>query len=142
MKFLQLIIAVLLVLNLGFLSCAQNSNNKNDVDTSKLKDNVISFISPNELNLKNKNIQLIDIRTPREFSDGHIENARNINLYNRNFINEINKLDKNKELYIYCRSGNRTGVVSKKIKNLGFIKIYDLQGGILNWKNNNLETVK
>ncbi|MEN8124218.1 MAG: rhodanese-like domain-containing protein [Bacteroidota bacterium] len=142
MKSLQIKITLILILSLGFLSCAQKSNNKNDVETIELKESVVSYISPKELNLRNENIQLIDIRTPKEFSGGYLKNAKNINLYNPNFINEMNKLDKNKELYIYCRSGNRTGSISKKLEDMGFKKIYDLKGGILNWKRNNLEVEK
>jgi len=139
MKSLQIKIKFILILSLLFLSCTQNSNNKKVVNT---KESVISYISPKELNLKNENIQLIDIRTPNEFSKGYIKNAKNINLYNRNFLKEINKLDKNKEIYIYCLSGSRTRSVSKKLEDMGFIKVYDLKGGILNWKKNNLEIIK
>lgn len=142
MKSLQIKIIFLLVLNLGFLSCAQNSNAKDDVDTIELKENVVAFISTVELNSRNKNIQLIDIRTPNEFFNSYIENAKNIDVYNPNFKNEISKLDKTKELYIYCRSGNRTGKISKQLEALGFIKVYDLKGGINNWKKNNLELIK
>ncbi len=142
MKSLQIKIAYLLFLSLSFLSCAQNSNAKNDVDTIELKKNVVAYISPAELNSRNENIQLIDIRTPNEFFNGYIENAKNIDVYNPNFKNEISKLDKTKELYIYCRSGNRTGKISKKLEAMGFIKVYDLKGGINNWKKNNLELIK
>ncbi len=142
MKSLQILIAFLFFLSLNFLSCGQDSNAKNDVDTIELKTNVVAYISPVELNSRNKNIQLIDIRTSKEFFNGHIKNAKNIDVYNPNFKNEINKLDKTKELYIYCRSGNRTGKITKRLEAMGFIKVYDLKGGINNWKKNNQELIK
>ena len=54
----------------------------------------------------------------------------------------MSKLDKNKELYIYCKSGNRSGKAARKLKELGFTKVYDLRGGISNWNSNNLEVIK
>lgn len=78
-------------------------------------------------------VQLIDVRTPREYQAGHIENAINIDLSSNNFTHQINKLDKQKPIYIYCRSGNRSTRASNELVKLGFIEIYDLKGGILRW---------
>ena len=51
---------------------------------------------------------IIDVRTPAEFNNGHINNSLLIDIYNPTFQNEILKLDKSKNYYIYCRSGNRS----------------------------------
>ena len=65
------------------------------IDTHELKEAVTQH-----------NVQLIDIRTPNEFSSGHIENAVNVDFFNQNnFTATFTKLDKKKPLYIYCRSG-------------------------------------
>ena len=93
-------------------------------------------------NIENKSVQLIDVRTPKEFKEGHIKNAGNIDFYESDFLAQMNKLDKNKPLYIYCRSGGRSGKAAKQLKEQGFTEVYDLQGGILDWKKNNFELVK
>ncbi len=54
----------------------------------------------------------------------------------------MNKLNKDEPLYIYCRSGNRSGKAASKLKELGFKEVYDLQGGVLDWKKKNLELIK
>jgi rhodanese-related sulfurtransferase len=93
-------------------------------------------------NIENKSVQLVDVRTPEEFKAGHIKNAGNINFYDTDFLTQMNKLDKNKPLYIYCRSGGRSGKAAAKLKEQGFKEVYDLQGGILDWEKNNFETEK
>ena len=82
---------------------------------------------------------LIDLLT---FNEGHLEGAINIDFFDENFLQDISKLDKNKTLYIYCRSGNRSSKASPKIIDLGFKQLYDLQGGIKNWVKNNYQIVK
>ena len=72
-------------------------------------------------------------RTPNEFENGHIENAVNIDFKAADFIENISALNKNKTLLIYCRSGNRSGKAAKIMDSLGFTKIYDLEGGFMNW---------
>ncbi|MFD2551068.1 rhodanese-like domain-containing protein [Bizionia sediminis] len=78
-------------------------------------------------------VQLVDVRTPKEFQAGHIKNAKNIDFFDASFETQFEKFDKQKPLYIYCRSGNRSGKAAKKLSALGFTEIYDLKGGYLNW---------
>lgn len=110
-------------------------------DTKSQSDS-ITVITPTEFKEKSVNQAIIDIRTPQEFSEGHIEGAVNINYYDNNFLDQIAKYDKNQPIFIYCRSGNRTTPASKKIADFGFTKIYDLEGGILYWMKNNNDVVK
>lgn len=77
--------------------------------------------------------QLLDVRTPEEFAEGHIENAQNINWLGDQFIQEAEKLDKNKAVYVYCRSGKRSLKASEKLAEMGFTKIYNLDGGFQKW---------
>lgn len=94
------------------------------IDTHELKEAVTQ-----------RNVQLIDIRTPNEFSSGHIENAVNVDFFNQNnFKATFTKLDKKKPLYIYCRSGKRSSRAAKQLTGLGFEKIYDLKGGYMKWR--------
>lgn len=79
------------------------------------------------------NAPIIDVRTPEEYSSQHIENAENINWNSDNFDIQIQKLDKTKPVFVYCMSGGRSKKAAAKLEELGFSKIYDLEGGILKW---------
>ncbi|OBX21634.1 rhodanese-related sulfurtransferase [Gelidibacter algens] len=84
--------------------------------------------------ISHKKVQLIDVRSSNEFKFGHIKDAKNIDFYSDKFTAEFNKLDKQKPVYIYCRSGSRSRQSSNKLSTMGFTEIYDLKGGILNYK--------
>ncbi|HJR99622.1 MAG TPA: rhodanese-like domain-containing protein [Flavobacterium sp.] len=77
--------------------------------------------------------QILDVRTPSEFTEGHIEKATNIDWLGENFIKDSEKLDKNKTVYVYCKSGRRSLKASEKLAELGFKNIYNLDGGYLKW---------
>lgn len=80
------------------------------------------------------NVQIVDVRTPEEFSEGAIPNALNINVNDGAFEAEIQKLDKTQPVYVYCRSGARSQTAAKKMIALGFTQVIDLEGGYLSWK--------
>ena len=81
----------------------------------------------------NNGYQIIDVRTQSEFIHGHIPNAINLDFYNYNFVEEINKLSKIEPILIYCRSGNRSQKTGIIMDSLGFNRVYDLKGGYLVW---------
>ena len=76
---------------------------------------------------------LIDTRTPNEFAMSRIPNSELIDFMNPGFKNEIEKLDRSKSYYLYCRSGNRSYHAAKLMLNLGFEKVYNLKPGIIGW---------
>ena len=115
------------------ISCNTKSQSQSDA---------ISVITSTEFKEKSVTHPIIDVRTPQEFREGHIEGAININYFDKTFLDQIAKYEKNEPLFIYCKSGNRSDQASKKIADFGFTKIYDLEGGILNWMKNNNEIVK
>lgn len=82
---------------------------------------------------KNKPL-IIDVRTPQEYHSGHIPNAQNINFNDAGFRDQISQLDKQKPVYIYCRSGARSRHAGKIMEEAGFEKVIDLKGGVLTWK--------
>jgi len=85
--------------------------------------------------ITNKQVQLIDVRTPKEYNSGHIDKAKNVDIFNQKaFVDEANKLNKDEAIYLYCRSGKRSQKAARKLDSLGFKKIYDLEGGFLDWK--------
>jgi phage shock protein E len=59
--------------------------------------------------LTQKNVVLIDVRTPEEYVNGHVKGAKNLNFMDDSFQAQVGKLDKNKRYYLYCASGNRSG---------------------------------
>ncbi len=84
--------------------------------------------------IQNKKVQLVDVRTPREYKAGHIGKAINIDFFQeRDFKASFGKLDKGKPVYLYCRSGSRSRKAARKVLDMGFGKVYDLQGGYMQW---------
>ena len=93
-------------------------------------------------NQGNQSFVIIDVRTPEEYGDGHIENAVNIDFYSDTFRDDLDKLDKNKTYFIYCLSGNRSGKTMDIMAELGFKEVYNLSVGIKGWIAEGLPVVK
>ena len=84
---------------------------------------------------KDSNAVILDVRTEEELEEGIIPNSINIDIYKGQvFIEELEKLDKSKNYYVYCRSGNRSGQACAIMKSIGFENSYNLQGGFMNWE--------
>ncbi|RZJ67074.1 MAG: redoxin domain-containing protein [Flavobacterium sp.] len=82
----------------------------------------------------NPNAQILDVRTPDEFQGGHLDNATNIDWYEKEaFDKKVASLDKNKPVFVYCMAGSRSHRAAGKLHDLGFTQIYDLDGGIVKW---------
>ncbi len=79
------------------------------------------------------NPQLIDVRKPEEFAAGKLEGAINLNFYDKDFNEQIAKLDKDRPVFIYCKSGGRSGKSTKIMSKMGFKEVYDLEGGYDGW---------
>jgi phage shock protein E len=80
-------------------------------------------------------VVLIDVRTPGEFSEGHIVDALNIDVQSSSFQSEIAALDKNVTYALYCRSGNRSGAAADIMAEAGFTKILNAQVGFVDLVN-------
>ncbi len=81
------------------------------------------------------NAVVLDVRTDAEVADGIIPNAIHIDIYKgQEFIDEVDALDKSKNYYVYCRSGNRSGKACQIMEELGFENAYNLLGGMLEWE--------
>lgn len=81
----------------------------------------------------NPNAVIVDVRTPGEFQSGHIPNAINIDISSAEFPDKINALDRNKEYYVYCRSGGRSTTACQYMASLGFKNVNNLYGGVLSY---------
>jgi rhodanese-related sulfurtransferase len=86
-------------------------------------------------------VVVIDVRTPGEFSQGHIQGAINIDVEAPTFDSEIAKLDKTKTYAVYCHSGNRSGVATQAMAKVGFTHLFNLQNGIADWMAQGMPTV-
>lgn len=81
-----------------------------------------------------ENTFILDVRTPEEVEEGYIPGATNIDIYlGQEFVDELEKLDKSKNYYVYCRSGQRSGQACAIMNKLGFENAYNLEGGFMNW---------
>lgn len=107
------------------VSCQGQSTNKNQKLDAKQFNEVLKATA---------NAQLLDVRTPAEFASEHIDQAKNINWMDNNFTTQVEKLDKSKPVFVYCKSGGRSESAAEKLEQLGFTTVYELQGGILKWE--------
>lgn len=78
----------------------------------------------------NKDVQIVDARTPQEFEKAHMNNAINIDVNQADWKNNLSKLDKNKPVYVYCLSGGRSADMMKALAEEGFNEVYNLDGGL------------
>ena len=85
-----------------------------------------------------KEVQLLDVRTPEEFDQGHLFNAMLANWNEKEeFTRRIGAMDKDKPVYIYCLSGGRSTAAATMLREEGFSKVIELKGGINAWKQGN-----
>lgn len=111
-------------------SSSPKSTSSNDSPSTYTKLDVAAFSQK----LKTiPNAQLIDVRTPEEYQQGHIEGAKNINYYDDDFNTQLAQLNKDQPIFVYCKSGGRSGKSAKQLKDLTFSTIYDLKGGYTAW---------
>lgn len=98
-------------------------------------DSEINLVTAEEMQtlMALENVQLVDVRTAKEREEGYIKNSQNIDFQSPTFDEDILKLDKTKPVIIYCRTGKRSAACAEKLKDAGFVKIYDLKGGITQW---------
>lgn len=85
---------------------------------------------------------LIDVRTPGEVQEGIIQGAVNMDIKDSTFTDKLKDLDKSKSYFLYCKAGKRSDDAAKQMEEMGFKRISVLDGGIVEWKEKGLETVK
>lgn len=141
-------IVILIVASLFVFTNANAQESKKSCSHSKSKSAQKSCSKSKAAYIKNVNAvdfqnfidqfpaeQIVDVRTAREFKAGNILNAQNIDIYDKeNFIKEVSKLDKDAAVMLYCRSGRRSADAAKILKEIGFRKIYNLEGGFLSYQ--------
>lgn len=126
----NIILAIMVMLGFSCSSNGQNSEFEN-MDVNQFA----NYIT-------NDSVQTLDVRTPDEYSEGHIKGAVNINVYDNDFLDEATKeLDKSRPVAVYCRSGKRSADAAQKLSAAGY-KVTNLEGGILAWQNSGKPVVK
>lgn len=123
----------LIVLSVGLFynSCTNGQSTGNNLSAIEFSQKI----------KENPSATVVDVRTPEEFANGHIQNALNIDWRNEHFQNQISKLDKTKPIYVYCLSGGRSAAAAANMRQNGFTQVYELVGGITNWRASSLPEV-
>jgi thioredoxin len=124
------IFSIFFMLLLGFVACKSGPSQTGNTN-----------LTPQAFADKIKatpNAQLVDVRTPEEFGKGHLNQALNIDWNGDNFEAEISKLDKTKPVFVYCLAGSRSAAAAEKMRSMGFKEVYELIGGIIKWRAENL----
>ena len=122
MRILNVIIISFIILT---LSCCSHAQKQSFESLSNEQFN--AFISKDS-------VIIIDVRTPKEFSEGHIPNAINIDVNSISFEDSIKKIPQNYKLAIYCRSGKRSKTAINSIYKWGYQGV-ELNNGYINWNN-------
>lgn len=116
-------ISVVVCLMVAITACKSNITTVGDVDANKF-----------EKTIQSNQIQLLDVRTDKEYSEGHIASAKNIDVLQDNFSEKaVATLNKKKTIAVYCRSGKRSAKACEILKAKGF-KTINLLGGFLDWQ--------
>lgn len=126
MKKVYVVFNLLLVMTMVLTSCLDTK----DVTTD------VKLVTAEEMQsiLELEDVQLVDVRSSQEYEEEHIVNSQNIDFSSPTFDDDIAKLDKGKPVILYCKGGGRSAKCAKKLKEAGFEKVYDLEGGISKWK--------
>lgn len=105
-------------------------------------DREIQTITPQQMQDSRfeEEVQLVDVRTPEEYKDSRLLGAQNICVTHDDFKQQVAMLDKNKPVYLYCKTGRRSLKAAEMLKEMGFKEIYNMPGGIEFWKEEGFDT--
>jgi len=122
------LIAIIFLVSGATISSCQTSPGKTVLDPTSFDATIESTA----------NAVVIDVRTPEEFSKGHLQNAKNIDWNGANFDKQTENIDKTKPVFVYCLSGGRSSAAAAKMRSNGFTTVYELEGGMMKWRAANL----
>jgi phage shock protein E len=122
---------ILLLVVVSFSSCAQTEGVKQ-----------LTSVEASKMIAKDKNLLVLDVRTPEEFSAGHIQGAININIKQPDALSKIDALDRNATYIVHCRTNHRSKIAVDHMQQSEFKNIYQISDGYNGWSQNNLPEVK
>lgn len=124
------------------LSCAQSQDAGFDIMLDALLSNTVEQISSKELSQKieSGSLILLDSRELDEYQVSHIEGSLHVG-YDNFKKSSVKDLSKDSEVIVYCSVGYRSEKIGEKLKNMGFENVYNLRGGIFDWKNSGFNVV-
>ena len=135
---------ILFILPLGIslaaMSCSSNPEETATTIQQEKESRTIDVVQFEKL-INQEPRQILDVRTPEEWAEGTIKDAQKMNFFDTNFQEQLDQLDKKKPVFVYCKSGGRSGQAAKQLETKGFI-VYNLSGGITAWKAAGKSTTK
>jgi len=144
----KLIFPLTLAVSILFTGCSNAQNNSEAAGTEN-QEATTSQVVNKDVNVaefaklvEQGNGLLLDVRTEGEYAEGHLEGSTLININGPDFQQKIKELDPETPVYVYCRSGARSGNAAKIMKQLGFKTVYNLEGGILAWQRSGKPVVR
>lgn len=139
-------LSLMLIASLVITSCSFSQNEVSEGEKSKTEESG-SFIKNVDVSTFKKLLEsgegiTLDVRTPEEIAQGQIPNASSINLYDADFEKKINLMQKDKDIYVYCKAGGRSAQAAEILARNGFKHVYNLEGGFMAWERNNYPKTK
>lgn len=129
MKKYVLILALVLI---GLLNACNLTSTEQS--TSASENGLISVTNAQKRMNDNPTLTIVDVRTPEEYSQGHIEKAHNIDWNSNSFENKIDGFERDKPILVYCLSGGRSAAAAEKMRSFGFTKVLELENGMMAWR--------
>lgn len=131
-----LVAALVSALALSAAGCGGDSTGATAAETTTLGSGAVTLVSPADAQtlVESGEVQVIDVRTPEEYAEGHIDGATLIDFYEPDFADRIAELDPDGEYVVYCRSGNRSSQATALMAEQGFRDVNDVDGGIVAWE--------
>ncbi len=138
----KLIVSLPLMASLFLASCGNAQNNETETENNNAEEKVVveqinidvDAQTFSELIAKENGV-VLDVRTDNEFFAGHISGALHFDFYRDDFKVLLTDLDPKTPVYVYCKSGGRSGKTANMLKGMGFSEVYNLEGGITAWEN-------
>ncbi len=124
----QVILLSLMAVAVAIAGCGEKTSGYTDISVKKARELI-----------EGRKVFLLDVRTPQEYSSGHIKGAYLIPL--QELEDRLNEIPKDQKILVYCRTGHRSAIASQILAENGF-DVLNMKGGIVEWINKGYEVVR